>query len=103
MVSLCSIGPRPGRARQMDCSSSAGAALENLNTNSPLLGSRAPRSYRHFVGNEEPFCVTDGRRGSGTGATSQIEAGLTEPSCVTVGTPFATAIVIAVSSVDRCQ
>src|SRR3984885_16173786 len=103
MVSQCSIGPRPGRARQMDSNASAGAALENRNTNCPLFGSNAPPSYFHFVGSEYPFWVIDGRNTSGTGATSQEDAGLTVPSCVTTGTPCATVTVIAVSSVDRRQ
>src|SRR5271165_2299777 len=103
MVNQCSIGPRPGRARQIDCSSIAGAEFEKRNTNLPLCGSKTPPSYCHFVASKDPCCVTEGSRASGTGASSHSEAPFAEPSCVTTGTPCCTVTVKAVSSVDKLQ
>src|SRR5208282_2221955 len=103
MVNQCSIGPRPGRARQIDCSSIAGAEFEKRNTNLPLCGSKTPPSYCHFVASKDPCCVTEGSRASGTGASSHSEAPFAEPSCVTTGTPCCTVTVNVVSSVDKRQ
>src|SRR5882724_4478068 len=103
MVSQCSTGPRPDRARQIDCSSRAGEAFEKRNTSWPLCWSKSPPRYCHFVGSEEPCCVTDGRRSSGTGAGSQLELSLAEPNWVSTAVPFTSATTTTVSSVLKRQ
>src|SRR5678815_2217378 len=99
IVNQCSTGPRPGRARQIDCNSRAGVAFEKRNTSWPLCWSKSPPWYCQLVGSGEPPCVTEGKSSSGTGAGSQFELSFAAPSWVSTAVPFTSATTTTVSSV----
>src|SRR4051812_12774138 len=103
IVSQCSTGPCPGRARQIECSSRAGEAFANRKVSSPLCASKFASLYSHLVAVELPCCATVGISASGAGASSQFTPPLVDPTCVTTGTPSCTAITTVVSSVLKRQ